>query len=208
MQGPSLWLVLQQLQRPRQLLHQRHPHVHRPGVSSNHLPCYHAPHTIHTTFPPGKQPHLSSSPQCTLSTHPLHPASSTFLKSRLHLSLLLISIKYLPPIHISHKSLTLPAPKTQTQSHTHSPLPSSTPPPKSNQPTKTPPPISVGPFPQTLYGTGDPINEALIPQLNCYVLPTGAYGCAFAEPKYPIVIPVTSVVAKKARKRFGGARTA
>ncbi|MCJ1414916.1 hypothetical protein MMC32_001246 [Xylographa parallela] len=66
----------------------------------------------------------------------------------------------------------------------------------------------VGPFPQTLYGTGDPINEALIPQLNCYVLPTGAYGCAFAEPKYPIVIPVTSVVAKKARKRFGGARTA
>ncbi|MCJ1318180.1 hypothetical protein MMC15_003508 [Xylographa vitiligo] len=59
----------------------------------------------------------------------------------------------------------------------------------------------VGPAPQTLYGTGDPINEALIPQLNCYVLPTGEYGCAFAEPRYPIVIPVTSVVAKKVRKR-------
>jgi len=68
----------------------------------------------------------------------------------------------------------------------------------------------VGPYPETLYGTGDPINEALIPQLNCYVLQTGEYGCAFAEPHFPIVIPVTSVVAKKQRRgrRFTGPRKA
>ncbi|MCJ1293210.1 hypothetical protein MMC34_004763 [Xylographa carneopallida] len=68
---------------------------------------------------------------------------------------------------------------------------------------------AVGPTPQTLFGTGDPINEALIPQLTCYVLQTGAYGCAFAEPRYPIVVPVTSVVAKPAErgwKRFEGPR--
>ncbi|MCJ1392308.1 hypothetical protein MMC18_005175 [Xylographa bjoerkii] len=65
---------------------------------------------------------------------------------------------------------------------------------------------TVGPYPETLYGTGDLINEALIPQLNCYVLQTGKYGCAFVEPNFPIVIPVTSVVAKKKRSRFEGPR--
>ncbi|MCJ1476186.1 hypothetical protein MMC13_004851 [Lambiella insularis] len=56
---------------------------------------------------------------------------------------------------------------------------------------------AVGPVAETLYGTGNPVNEEAVPALNCYVLQTGAYGCAFESTTAPIVIPVTSASAKR-----------
>ncbi|MCJ1410974.1 hypothetical protein MMC19_005062 [Ptychographa xylographoides] len=66
----------------------------------------------------------------------------------------------------------------------------------------------VGPYPETVFGTGNPINEQTVPALNCYVLQTGAYGCVFENAAAPIVIPVTGAVAKQRAKRAAGVRRA